>query len=184
MLDGAFPDESPAAEEDGIRLYADGTLAGAGGVRDWLAAHLRRRQKGEYFAALAYRHPTDATHRDLQAIRLAVRNRRRLATTLGYGPRYLHSTGQYHKGGPNTGLFLMVTAGDGGGPAGPGGAVRVGDGRRGGGAADPGRVVRLFAAEAGAGGGRFPRAGAARAADRARSSLRRRWGGVAAVGRA
>ena len=112
MLDGGFPDESPVAEEDGIRLYADGTLAGGGSVRDWLAAHLRRRAKGDYFGLLAYLHRTDAAHRELQAIRLAVRNRRRPATTLGYGPRYLHSTGQFHKGGPNTGLFLMVTADD------------------------------------------------------------------------
>lgn len=49
--------------------------------------------------------------RALQAIRLRLRNRLRLATTVGYGPRYLHSTGQYHKGGPNTGLFLQLTAG-------------------------------------------------------------------------
>ncbi len=51
-------------------------------------------------------------HAELQALRHAVRDRRRVATSLGYGPRFLHSTGQLHKGGPNTGVFLQITARD------------------------------------------------------------------------
>jgi len=68
---------------------------------------------GDYFAVLAYLHRTPEHHERLARLRLAVRDRARIATTLGYGPRYLHSTGQLHKGGPNTGLFLLLTADEG-----------------------------------------------------------------------
>jgi hypothetical protein len=55
----------------------------------------------------------NALHQEkLQSIRLQVRNARRVATTLGYGPRFLHSTGQLHKGGPNSGVFLQLTSAD------------------------------------------------------------------------
>ena len=66
---------------------------------------------GDYFGLLAYLPGGDAElARELQALRLAVRDRARVATMFGYGPRYLHSTGQLHKGGPNTGVFLVVSA--------------------------------------------------------------------------
>jgi len=69
-------------------------------------------QKGDYVALLAYLAP-DAEHdRALNAIRLVIRDKYRVATTLGYGPRYLHSTGQLHKGGPNTGVFLQLVGDD------------------------------------------------------------------------
>jgi hypothetical protein len=61
---------------------------------------------------MAYLPEDSATEKTLQSIRLRLRNSLRLATTLGYGPRFLHSTGQFHKGGPNTGLFLQLTADD------------------------------------------------------------------------
>jgi hypothetical protein len=64
----------------------------------------------DYLALLAYFQRTPARHEALQALRCGVRNRLMVATTLGYGPRYLHSTGQLHKGGPNTGVFIMFTA--------------------------------------------------------------------------
>ena len=67
---------------------------------------------GDYVALLAYLPETPATDRALQAIRIELRDALKLATTVGYGPRYLHSTGQFHKGGPNTGLFVMLTADD------------------------------------------------------------------------
>jgi transaldolase/glucose-6-phosphate isomerase len=63
---------------------------------------------GDYIAVAAYLPFDDAINETLQAIRLALRDRTRLATTLGYGPRLLHSTGQLHKGGPNNGLFLQI----------------------------------------------------------------------------
>jgi glucose-6-phosphate isomerase len=65
---------------------------------------------GDYFALLAYLGPDAALEREVQRLRRAVRDRTRAATMFGYGPRYLHSTGQLHKGGANNGVFLLVTA--------------------------------------------------------------------------
>ncbi len=65
----------------------------------------------DYFAVLAYLGPDDKLARELRVLRQAVRDRAHVATMLGYGPRYLHSTGQLHKGGPNSGVFLLITAG-------------------------------------------------------------------------
>jgi len=73
-----------------------------------LGAWLAGAQPRDYVAVQAYLPPTTETTGALQEIRLALRDRLRLATTLGYGPRFLHSTGQLHKGGPNTGLFLQL----------------------------------------------------------------------------
>ena len=73
-----------------------------------LAAWLAGARPGDYVALQAYLAPTAQTTATLQRIRLTLRNRLKLATTLGYGPRFLHSTGQLHKGGPNTGLFLQL----------------------------------------------------------------------------
>lgn len=67
-------------------------------------------QRGDYLALQAYLAPTPDVQSALQRIRLGFLERTRLATTLGYGPRYLHSTGQLHKGGPNCGLFLQLVA--------------------------------------------------------------------------
>jgi glucose-6-phosphate isomerase len=71
---------------------------------------LRTIGPGDYFGLLAYLGPDPALEQELQALRRAVRDRTRAATMFGYGPRYLHSTGQLHKGGPNTGVFLIMTA--------------------------------------------------------------------------
>lgn len=67
---------------------------------------------GDYFAVLAFIEMNPAHRNALEAIRALVRDRRRVATTIGFGPRYLHSTGQAHKGGPNTGVFLLITCND------------------------------------------------------------------------
>jgi transaldolase/glucose-6-phosphate isomerase len=77
-----------------------------------LADFLRQARPGDYLALLAYLTETPGVDRALEELRLILRDQLRLATTLGYGPRYLHSTGQLHKGGPNTGLFLELTADD------------------------------------------------------------------------
>ena len=74
-------------------------------------------EEGDYFALLAYLGPDAALARELRTFRQAVRDRTRAATMFGYGPRYLHSTGQLHKGGPNTGVFVLITAGTGRGCA-------------------------------------------------------------------
>jgi transaldolase/glucose-6-phosphate isomerase len=114
---GRLPAEAPFAEDDGIRLHADprnaAALAGAGGkLPDVLRAHLSRVRPGDYVAALAYLPMWPEHEVPLQALRAAVRDRYRVATCLGFGPRFLHSTGQAYKGGPNTGVFLQVTCDD------------------------------------------------------------------------
>jgi transaldolase/glucose-6-phosphate isomerase len=64
---------------------------------------------GDYLAIMAYLPPTPENDRQLAALRLRLRDRLKVATTLGYGPRFLHSTGQLHKGGPPVGHFLQIT---------------------------------------------------------------------------
>src|SRR5437879_6494803 len=96
---GKLPPESP------LRV-SDRTLAAA------LGAHFRTIKPGDYVALLAYVEMTAAHEATLQAIRRAVRDRYRVATCVGFGPRFLHSTGQAYKGGPNTGVFLQVTCDD------------------------------------------------------------------------
>ena len=77
-----------------------------------LKAHLESIKPGDYAAFLAYV-PMNETHEaELSAIRLAVRDRFRVATCVGFGPRYLHSTGQAYKGGPNSGVFVQITCDD------------------------------------------------------------------------
>ncbi len=116
---GKLPDESPVLQEGGLSLFTDPknaeALRAAARSRNlggYLAAHLERIQPGDYFAMNAYVEMNDENQQALQAIRYAVRDAKRVATTLGYGPRFLHSTGQLHKGGPNTGVFLQITAED------------------------------------------------------------------------
>jgi transaldolase/glucose-6-phosphate isomerase len=116
---GKLPAEAPLLTAGGLSLFADprnaDALASAGATRtpeSYLGAHLKRTRPGDYFAITAYVEMDDAVDQELQALRHHVRDARRVATTLGYGPRFLHSTGQLHKGGPNTGVFLQITAED------------------------------------------------------------------------
>jgi len=116
---GALPAESPYLEEKGIKLYTDEKNAAAlkqaakdASIAGCLRAHLDRIRSGDYFALLAYVQMNDAHEAQLQAIRHAVRDKKRVATCLGFGPRFLHSTGQAYKGGPNSGVFLQVTCSD------------------------------------------------------------------------
>ena len=116
---GALPREEPFLENAGVKLFADPrnaeALLTAAGTRDLagvLRAHLARIGPGDYFGLLAYVEMNER-HRDLlQQIRHAVRDGRRVATCLGFGPRFLHSTGQAYKGGPNSGVFLQITCDD------------------------------------------------------------------------
>lgn len=116
---GKLPDESPVLQDSGLSLFTDpknaeaiGSATRSRSVGGYLAAHLGRIQPGDYFAINAYVEMNEENQQELQAIRHAVRDAKRVATTLGYGPRFLHSTGQLHKGGPNTGVFLQITSGD------------------------------------------------------------------------
>ena len=106
---GRLPIAAPDSRLDGIDLTltsaAKKPLSTAGG-----GALLTLLHPGDYFALLAYLGPDPALADELQACRRAVRDRARVATMFGYGPRYLHSTGQLHKGGPNTGVFLLISA--------------------------------------------------------------------------
>lgn len=117
---GSLPPESPIAADGGILLYTDprnaATLKQAVGKETTLAAylraHLNQLKAGDYFATLAYIQMNDAHESKLQKIRHAVRDKKHVATCLGFGPRFLHSTGQAYKGGPNTGVFLQITCDD------------------------------------------------------------------------
>ena len=107
--DGQLPKEKPVLTEGPISLYAKDTAAT---LAQTVARFLSQARAGDYVALLAYLTEEAGIERELQKIRLCIRDSLHLATTLGYGPRYLHSTGQFHKGGPNTGLFLLLTADD------------------------------------------------------------------------
>lgn len=116
---GSLPAEAPFFEVDGAKLFADPANAEAltkaapdRSLAGYLGAHLSRLTRGDYFALLAYVAMSSAHERALQAMRHRVRDTRRVATCLGFGPRFLHSTGQAYKGGPNTGVFLQVTCDD------------------------------------------------------------------------
>ncbi len=80
-------------------------------LQDWVTAHLRRLRPRGYFAVLAYLEMCDPYRQFLDELRHRVRAATRVATTVGFGPRFLHSTGQAHKGGPADGLFLILTCG-------------------------------------------------------------------------
>lgn len=77
-------------------------------LSDAVCGHLKELHPGDYVAIQAYLNPDSDTHSRLEQLRNGIRDRNRVATTAGYGPRFLHSTGQLHKGGPGTGLFLQL----------------------------------------------------------------------------
>jgi glucose-6-phosphate isomerase len=104
-----------AASEVDVTLPGGVALTATTAARDLLggapvSAILRLVEPGDYVALLAYLGPDPALANVLDAFRRHVRNRTRAATMFGYGPRYLHSTGQLHKGGPNTGVFVLISA--------------------------------------------------------------------------
>ncbi len=110
---GTLPELAVRWEGDGIRIHADDRNAEALGgesLTDWLRAHLDRLHAGDYFALLAYVDMNAAHEAELSAMRNSVRRAKSVATCLGFGPRFLHSTGQAYKGGPNTGVFIQITA--------------------------------------------------------------------------
>lgn len=113
---GHLPPESPFFEGEGLKLYADeknaAAMKGQPSLAGTLKAHLDRIHSGDYFGVLGYITMNEANEKALQAIRLAVRDRKKVATVLGFGPRFLHSTGQAYKGGPNSGVFLQITCDD------------------------------------------------------------------------
>jgi transaldolase/glucose-6-phosphate isomerase len=117
---GKLPAETPLLEEDGIKLFADDRnaqslkklAAGHFNLEGVLRAHLGQLDGGDYMALLAYIEMNREHEDRLQAMRHMVRDRQHVATCLGFGPRFLHSTGQAYKGGPNSGIFLQITCDD------------------------------------------------------------------------
>src|SRR5207253_9047050 len=113
---GSLPTEKPFAEGGGLTLFAEEpyatdltSFAGAGkSVTVLLHEHLRRLRRGDYFALLAFVDMNEEHKAILQSTREHVRNHWDVATSIGFGPRYLHSTGQIFKGGPNTGVFIQL----------------------------------------------------------------------------
>jgi transaldolase/glucose-6-phosphate isomerase len=115
----SLPAEKPVVEDGGIKVFTDeknaAELAKAAddkSLSGYLKAHLERIKAGDYFAVLAYVQMKSEHEAKLQEIRHVVRDKRRVATCLGFGPRFLHSTGQAYKGGPNSGVFLQITCDD------------------------------------------------------------------------
>ena len=117
---GALPAEKPVVGTDEADLYTDETNAAAlraaganGDLTSWLKAHLARSRRGDYVALLGYI-ARDKAHDRRAAGRCVsqVREKRHVATCAEFGPRFLHSTGQAYKGGPNSGVFLQITADD------------------------------------------------------------------------
>lgn len=107
--EGVLPDLEPTVVEDGIAAYSAGT---ENRVEDALRGFLAQARPGDYVALQAYVRLTETTTEALQRLGVWLRNSLRLATTVGYGPRYLHLTGQLHKGDAGNGLFIQLTADD------------------------------------------------------------------------
>lgn len=112
---GSFSEEEVTAKEGDIKLYtapdycrevkAAGTT-----LTDFILAHLDKVKPGDYLALTAYIQSTPGISQILSDIRQILGERLRVATTIGYGPRFLHSTGQLHKGGADNGVFIQITA--------------------------------------------------------------------------
>jgi transaldolase/glucose-6-phosphate isomerase len=111
---GSLPDQELGAEGHGLKAYCDAeTIAELGSgssFEGFVTAHLSRAHAGDYIAMLDYFQETSEHEEMIQSIRTHLRDALHVATTTGYGPRFLHSTGQLHKGGPPSGVFIQVTA--------------------------------------------------------------------------
>jgi hypothetical protein len=115
---GRLPERSPILADGDIELYATADYAAklkaaapSSDLKGYLRAHLDQVHPGDYFATLAFLTMIPANEAAIQGFRHKVRDAKRVATCLGFGPRFLHSTGQDYKGGPNSGVFLQITAG-------------------------------------------------------------------------
>ena len=113
---GSLPLESPFFTSKEAKLFADpkntDALCGGKSLEEVLKSHLSRIGPGDYFAVLGYIPMNAENQAALQSVRISVRDSKKVATCLGFGPRFLHSTGQAYKGGPNSGVFLQITCDD------------------------------------------------------------------------
>ena len=118
-MTGSLPDEHPFFEADGVSLYSSPEYAETlrtseveDSLRGFLDAHIRQIVRNDYFALLAYVEMNEQNEKLLSSIREKVLLRSGAATCLGFGPRFLHSTGQAYKGGGNNGVVLQITSDD------------------------------------------------------------------------
>jgi transaldolase/glucose-6-phosphate isomerase len=116
---GRLPAEKPVMSSAEADLYTDDNNAAAlrqagadGDLGSWLKAHLSRIGPDDYVALLAYIERDAAHIGSLQRMRLELRDKHHVATCAEFGPRFLHSTGQAYKGGPDSGVFLQITSDD------------------------------------------------------------------------
>ena len=105
----------PVVEKNGISIYCNTSAqwlfeGKRKSVKEFLTAYFKLAKQHDYISMLAYFLQTPERHKLLQSIRISLRDKLQTATTLGYGPRYLHSTGQLHKGGPNEGVFVIFSS--------------------------------------------------------------------------
>jgi len=118
---GELPEQKPVLEEMGLKLFADARTVNTlrrieaqrrfdyGELVNLLLAHISLARPGDYIGLMAYLAPTERHTQLLESIRQELRHATTRAVTLGYGPRFLHSTGQLHKGGPNNGVYIQIT---------------------------------------------------------------------------
>ncbi|MDQ3221542.1 MAG: transaldolase, partial [Acidobacteriota bacterium] len=117
---GELPEEEPFYEENGVSLFTDkeniallnSYVEEEKSLAKYLEAHCARLEENDYFAVLAYIDMNAENEEILQAIRQKILETKLVATCLGFGPRFLHSTGQAYKGGANNGVFLQITSDD------------------------------------------------------------------------
>jgi transaldolase/glucose-6-phosphate isomerase len=115
---GSLPSEKPFYEENGISLFTSDSYAealtssGGKSLKEIVSAHIQRIGDGDYFGLLAYVEMNSGNEQLLSSIRAKVLKQTGAATCLGFGPRFLHSTGQAYKGGANSGVFLQITSDD------------------------------------------------------------------------
>jgi glucose-6-phosphate isomerase len=114
-VNGALPEQTRIVSEEGLTIFADEKMRSVlpvTSVADALRVHLASVRPGDYVALLNYIEETPLAEQTIERIRSYLRDATHCATTAGYGPRFLHSTGQLHKGGPDTGVFIQITAPD------------------------------------------------------------------------
>jgi transaldolase/glucose-6-phosphate isomerase len=117
VQNGSLTQQSLIVADNTLRVFGDtdtrDTLRrGGSSLQEIIAAHIARVKPGDYFATTQYIEDLNNYDALLQEIRVAVRDAKKVATTTGYGPRFLHSTGQLHKGGPDNGVFIQLTSED------------------------------------------------------------------------
>ncbi|MEO6049969.1 MAG: transaldolase, partial [Pyrinomonadaceae bacterium] len=116
---GALPEETPFFQQDGVSLFSSDAYASTlssmvhePSIKNFLSSHIDQIVKNDYFALLAYVEMNAENEKLLGSIRQIVLERTGAATCLGFGPRFLHSTGQAYKGGGNNGVILQITSDD------------------------------------------------------------------------